>query len=188
MTKDLYSMTKEELWQLFPIKLTPYNKEWPEQFCEMKNTLGITYKGLGIKRIEHIGSTAVKNLWAKPIVDILVELYEWENFERVIELSKKFGFRLVDTDNNRVFMNYGYTENGFAHKVYHLHIREKGDIDELYFRDYLIENKRIAREYKNLKLALWKIFEHNRDGYTFSKTAFIKKYTAIAKTLYKDRY
>ena len=63
----------------------------------------------------------------------------------------------------------GYTDNGFAEKVYHLHLRLEGDHDELYFRDYLIEYPQAAKEYEQLKLSLWKQFEHDRDGYTAAK-------------------
>ena len=62
--------------------------------------------------------------------------------------------------------NKGYTEEGFAEKVFHLHLRYFGDNDELYFRDYLNERPDIAEKYEQLKLSLWKKYEHDRDGYT----------------------
>ena len=79
--------------------------------------------------------------------------------------------------------NKGYTENGFAEKVFHLHLRYIGDNDEIYFRDYLITHPDIAKEYETLKLKLWKRFEHNRDGYTESKSEFITKYKMLAKQI-----
>ncbi|HEL1145044.1 TPA: GrpB family protein, partial [Streptococcus equi subsp. zooepidemicus] len=88
----------------------------------------------------------------------------------------------------RIILNKGYTEHGFAEKVFHLHIRIVGDNDELYFRDYLNEHKEIGKEYEILKLSLWKEFEHDRDGYTEAKTDFIRKYTNLAKSLYGKRY
>ena len=44
----------------------------------------------------------------------------------------------------------------FAEKVYHIHLRLKGDIDEVYFKNYLIDNPDIAKEYEELKIMLWK--------------------------------
>jgi len=70
----------------------------------------------------------------------------------------------------------------------HAHIRLFGDNDELYFRDYLLDNPVIAKEFESLKLSLWKEFEHNRDGYTNAKSNFIRKYTDIAKKVYMSRY
>lgn len=69
--------------------------------------------------------------------------------------------------------------------MYHLHLRYLGDNDELYFKDYLNENPKIAKQYKTLKLNLWKKYEHNKDAYTDAKSEFILKYTIIAKTKYK---
>ena len=84
--------------------------------------------------------------------------------------------------------NKGYTEAGFAKKVFHLHLRYQGDHDELYFRDYLREHPEVAKDYEGLKLALWKAYEHNRDAYTDAKTDFIRKYTQQAKKDYKESY
>ena len=67
-------------------------------------------------------------------------------------------------------------------------LKYAGDNDELYFRDYLIEHLERAKEYEELKLKLWKQFEHNRDDYTNAKTEFVKKYTEKAKVLYGNRY
>ncbi|MDE5867334.1 MAG: GrpB family protein, partial [Anaeroplasmataceae bacterium] len=78
-------------------------------------------------------------------------------------------------------LNKGYTENGFADKVFHLHLRLPNDQDELYFRDYLNAHKEVAKEYEELKIELWKKYEHNRDAYTNAKTEFVKKYTDLAK-------
>ena len=89
---------------------------------------------------------------------------------------------------NRRSFNKGYTENGFAEKVFHLHLRMEGDHDELYFRDYLMKHPQTAREYEQLKHSLWKQFEHDRDGYTAAKTGFVRSVTEQAKQLYNGRY
>ena len=84
--------------------------------------------------------------------------------------------------------NKGYTKYGFAEKVYHLHVRLRGDWKELYFRDYLIEFPEVAKEYSKLKLKIFKEFEHNRDGYTNAKTDFITHHTDNARIKYNKRY
>lgn len=60
--------------------------------------------------------------------------------------------------------------------------------DELYFRDYLNGHPALAEEYEKLKLSLWKKYEHDRDAYTDAKSAFVKKYTDLAKTEYRGGY
>lgn len=179
MSKRLSEMTIEELWQLFPIVLTEHKDCWKsfyaEQAAALKRLLPTDAK------INHIGSTAVKGIWAKPIVDILVEVDETANLSEISTILQYNDWIKMSESAGRASFNKGYTESGFAEKVFHLHLRYFGDNDEIYFRDYLIAHPEVAKEYEALKLALWKQFEHNRDGYTAAKGEFVKKYTAMAK-------
>ena len=102
----------------------------------------------------------------------------------IAQILEKNGFIVMSAEANRVSLNKGYTENGFADKVFHVHLRYTGDNDELYFRDYLNEHSDVAKEYEALKLRLWKQYEHNRDAYTDAKTDFISKWTAAARKKY----
>lgn len=88
----------------------------------------------------------------------------------------------------KLVFNKGYTPDGFAQEVYHLHVRRPGDWDELYFRDYLIGHKDVADDYGRLKLSLLKQYEHDRDGYTQAKAPFVRKYTVLARLELGDRY
>lgn len=175
--KKLSEMSLEELWQLFPIFLTEHNDKWYEYYTEMEKVLKENLSAFSVVRIEHIGSTSLHTIWAKPIIDILVELDADQNMDPVSEKILTCGFIKMNGSEKRMTFNYGYTENGFSQRVYHLHLRYKGDNDELYFRDYLIDNPEIAQKYESMKLRLWHQYEHNRDAYTYAKTDFIKKYT-----------
>ena len=179
MGKKLSEMTLEELWALFPIVLTEHKDCWAEYYAEQATELRkILPKGA---IINHIGSTAVNGIWAKPIVDILVEVSENLDLSEVSKTLQNIGWIQMSASEKRVSLNKGYTEKGFAEKVYHLHLRYFGDNDELYFRDYLNIHPEVAKEYETLKLELWKQFEHDRDGYTAAKSEFVTKYTALAK-------
>ena len=186
MGKKLSEMTLEELWQLFPIFLTEHQECWREWYFEeevlLRNILP------QIKRISHIGSTAVSSIWAKPIIDILVEVPKGSNLIDYKDLIIKRGYICMSQSDDSISFNKGYTENGFAERVFHLHLRYVGNNSELYFRDYLIEHPDMAKKYEELKLKLWKKYEYNRDGYTNAKTELVKKYTEKAKTLYGNRY
>ena len=140
------------------------------------------------ERISHIGSTAVSSIWEKPIIDILVEVPRECNLLSNKDLLVNSGYICMSQSADRISFNKGYTESGFAERVFHLHLRYVGDNDELYFRDYLIEYPDIANEYEKMKLKLWKEYEHNRDGYTNAKTEFVKEYTDEAKLRYGNRY
>ena len=110
------------------------------------------------------------------------------DMEEIAHILEQNGFIKMSDEKRRISFNKGYTKEGFADKVYHIHLRYTGDNDELYFRDYLNEHPQIAKEYEALKLELWKRYEHNRDAYTTAKTDFIHKWTEKAHMLYGKRY
>lgn len=188
MGKKLSEMTFEELWQLFPIILKEHCREWAKLYGDMSVLLKGKLSDCNLVRISHIGSTAVEGIWAKPIIDILVEIASDENMSVISEIITDCGFIKMLESERRMSFNHGYTESGLDEKIYHLHLRYVGDNDRLYFRGYLNDNPNIAREYEWLKLNLWCQYEHNRDSYTEAKTEFIKKYTEYAKSQYGDRY
>ena len=129
------------------------------------------------RRISHIGSTAVKDILAKPIIDILVEVPPEEDMDRIQMLLTGVGYICMSRQGNRISFCKGYTEAGFAEKVYHLHLRFRGDHPELYFRDYLRDHPETAKAYEQLKISLWKRYEHDRDGYTDAKGKFVLHWT-----------
>lgn len=182
MNKKISEMTLEELWQLFPIVLTEYNDRWESFYAEEAAELKKILPNDAI--VNHIGSTAIDGIWAKPIVDILVEISGC--LAEVSAVLENNGWTKMSESEKRISFNKGYTESGFAEKVYHLHLRTVGDNDEIYFRDYLIAHPEIAKEYEALKKELWKKFEHDRDGYTEAKSAFVAEYTALAKNRYRE--
>ena len=187
MAKPLSDMTLEELWEMFPIILTEHKEAWAKWYAEEEKRLAGILPSNDI-RISHIGSTAIKNIWAKPIVDILVELPASASMEGVKEILVQNGYICMSEQANRKSFNMGYTSEGFAKKVFHLHLRYMGDNDELYFRDYLNDKPILAKQYEELKLSLWRKFEHDRDGYTSAKTSFVAEQTVKAKKYYGKKY
>lgn len=188
MTKALEDLTLEELWQLFPIFLREHQDEWKGWYAEERLRLLSFLPANQLVRISHIGSTSLETIWAKPIVDILLEIPKETDMVVMRDLLLQNGFLLMSESKGRMSFNKGYTPSGFAERVFHLHLRYEGDHDELYFRDFLQEHPAVAKDYEKLKLSLWQKYEHNRDAYTEAKTDFIKNYTEKAKKLYGKRY
>ena len=188
MSPSLEEMSLEELWQLFPIFLREHQDEWKDWYEEERLQLLSFLPEHQIVRLSHIGSTSVKTIWAKPIVDILLEIPKETDMTVMKDLLLQNGYLLMSESQGRMSFNKGYTLSGFAERVFHLHLRYEGDHDELYFRDYLQEHPAVAKDYEKLKLSLWEQYEHNRDAYTEAKTDFIKNYTEEAKKLYGGRY
>ncbi len=181
-------MTLEELWELFPIFLVEHNDHWKDDYKEIEICLHDLLKDFPVHRISHIGSTAIQGIRAKNIVDVLIEIPAAGDMKAMAVILEQNGFTIMSAEEPRISLNKGYTVNGFADKVYHIHLRYAGDNDELYFRDYLNDHPEVAKEYETLKLRLAEQYEHNRDAYTDAKTDFISKYTAEARKEYGNRY
>ena len=188
MEKELSELSLEELWERFPIFLVAHKDQWNVFYDEMEAFLKNVLSAYPIERISHIGSTAISGIWAKDIVDVLVEVSKCSDIQEPARVMEQNGFICMSAQTGRISLNRGYTKDGFADKVYHVHLRYSGDNDELYFRDYLKEHRKTAKEYEMLKLQLWKQFAHNRDAYTNAKTGFVRKWTSEAKRLYAGRY
>ena len=144
-------MTLEELWQLFPIFLTEHNPYWRDWYNEETAELKCILPSDSM--FHHIGSTAVLGIMAKPIIDILITVSSADELKQAADILQDHGYIVMSVAKNRISLNKGYTESGFAEKVFHLHLR----------------------------LRLWKKYEHDRDAYTAAKTEFIAKYTDLAK-------
>ena len=183
----LSHMSLEELWKLFPIDLVKHNDSWKEWYLEEVERIKHILSKNSIKRISHIGSTAIPEIDAKNIVDILLEVKNELDLRHAKEMLTQNGYICMSETSTRISLNKGYTEQGYAEKVFHLHLRLDGDHDELYFRDYLLDHVKVAKEYEALKKSLVPAYVHNRDGYTKAKTAFITKITQQARKLYGHR-
>ena len=172
---------------LFPIILCEHEPAWFDWYAEEKERLATLVGADKIVRIEHIGSTAVPALLAKPTVDILLEVAEDTDIGKLVASFPANEYiclrqQTIPT-NDLALLLKGYTPSGFAKKVYHIHVRRPGDWDEVHFRDYLLAHPETAHSYSILKRKLKEQYEHDRDGYTDAKGEFIKAATRRAKNL-----
>lgn len=179
MSKRLQDMTLQELWELFPIEIVDYKPAWP---VWAKDEIKYLEELLAqfAPQIQHIGSTAIPGIMAKSIIDILVELSLKDNKAAIIGIMNNAGYILMNESDDRLSFNKGYTSNGYAEKVYHIHFHEVGDNNEVAFRDYLLANPQCAVEYQTLMLSLLPKYKNDRDGYTNAKTAFVNKILALS--------
>lgn len=180
MSQTLKDMILAELWELFPIVLVAYNPDWSEWANEEILELSALLKDYS-PVINHIGSTAIPNIQAQPIIDILVEINPEADLWRIKEKMEAVGYICMSESENRISFNKGYTPAGYADKVFHIHFHRAGDNNEIRFRDYLIANPEVAKEYEILKLSLLPKYRNDRDGYTEAKTSFVRSVVDIAK-------
>lgn len=178
------------------IAVVDYDPQWPILFEEEKeHLLSCLPFGL-IVRIEHFGSTAVKGLAAKPIVDMLVEVTSLEETRRriapVLEAQGyDYFWRPTTGDDTPPFYAFFIRRDEQGRRTHHIHMVE-GHFEiweRLLFRDYLAARPEIAARYQTLKLELARAYAHDRIAYTERKTEFIVEMTRQAKIFFsEERY
>jgi GrpB-like predicted nucleotidyltransferase (UPF0157 family) len=187
---DINKMTTEELGQLFPIIIVDYNPDWP-RLASIESSIIMEAVGKDfLSRIEHIGSTAVPGLCAKPTIDFLLEILEITDCDLLIKQLQKIGYQLIQKPENpppHMMFAKGYSESGITGQTFHIHLRYPGDWDEIVFRDYLVKNQTVRTQYSRLKRKLADEFKHDREKYTYNKSTFIKNTTLTARKKKKSK-
>ena len=180
-------LTAEQVGKLFPIQIVPYNPDWKMLF-EQEKALITDVLGENVAlNVEHIGSTSVEGLAAKPTIDIIVEVPNLsdEMKQGIIKKLETIGYgNMCNAEkDNKMTLGKGYGENFVCTKTYHIHIREKGNKlqQEIYFRDFLRQNSDVRDEYAKLKYTLAERHQFNREDYTQAKTESIMQIIAQQK-------
>lgn len=157
------------------IKVIPYKTKWANQYKEEgKNIIGVFNRE--IVQIHHIGSTAIKGMFAKPIIDILAVVRNINNIDKFNDRMTQIGYRPMGEFGikGRRFFIKGDDEL----RTHHLHVFQLGNREikkHLSFRAYLIANPDIAKQYSDLKRKLAKSYPHDINKYMDGKDGFIRK-------------
>ena len=166
------------------VVVVSYDPIWPKQYEEEKDRLQKAL-GLIIAQIDHIGSTAVPGLGAKPIIDIMIALNNVAEVNGCILPLKNIGYEPLGENGipGRHFFRKLSKETGI--RTHHLHVVGAGNdfiAKHLLFRDYLRSHPETARQYYQLKKELSSEHGDDRNSYTDAKTQFIESVLAKAKT------
>ena len=156
------------------VELHDYHPDWARQFEDEKNKITDAI-GDEIIGIEHIGSTSIKGLGAKPIIDMMVGVKELDRVDILVKPLAKIEYEYVPKSEfkDRRFFRKGLWGNGTCH----LHICEfEGNewYEKLLFRNYLRAHPETAEEYYALKKELASKYKYDRPTYTKNKGSFIK--------------
>ena len=165
------------------IVIVDYDPKWPAWFEEEKNRL-FQRMGRWVTDIEHIGSTAVPGLGAKPVIDMMIGVSSLPEADAyclapIASLGYEYFKKYEDQMPYRRYFCKNQSENILEH---HIHLVEKGGEfweRHLAFRDYLRANTETARDYEQLKRVLAPQFT-DRNEYAAAKTDFIKNIEAKA--------
>lgn len=168
------------------VKIVQYDPRWKELFeTEQKRLRKLLSKEF--VDIQHIGSTAVPGLSAKPVIDIAVGVMSMGNAKKYIHEIEKIGYvwrsKFGRIDRHIVFAKgNGVTNTNYLHLV-----KYRGKIweDRIAFRDYLIQHATARKQYEKLKYKLAAKFSDDRESYTGQKEMFVKEIlnrTTVRKT------
>lgn len=164
------------------VEVVPHCKEWENSAIRtielLKNILENDFTD-----IQHIGSTSIKSIYSKPIIDIAVAVNDFSTILKYNELLEKQGiiYRGQDRENQLLYVMGDFENNTRTH---HIHIVLNNSIEwnnYINFRDFLNNNTKFAKAYSDLKISLAKKYPNDRNAYTEGKSEMINKILNIAR-------
>lgn len=157
------------------VRLEEHNELWITSARDMIETLSKICSPTST--IEHIGSTSIPSIKAKPIIDLLIGVDSFDEVKKKIDVFASIGFIYNPQVGNDAWI-YFNRKNEDDCSTYHLHVllkQSQAYKNHRYFRDYLNKHKTIAKDYESLKLALANTYPNNRVEYTKRKETMIKR-------------
>ncbi|MHA2431200.1 MAG: GrpB family protein [Promethearchaeota archaeon] len=173
------------------IRIVPADSQWKILFKKEKKYLERILPKELICRIEHFGSTAIPNLSAKPIIDMLVEVTNLDECrKRIVPILVSKGYEYLwrpFIGNQPPFYAWFIKRDNEGNRTHHIHMVESHFSlwDALLFRDYLIHFPKEAKKYEDLKFFLVNKYQNNRIKYTSAKTNYIRETTKKAKKYFQ---
>ena len=164
-----------------PITLVPYDPTWPRQFAEERERLTQVLAPWLAGPIEHIGSTAIPGLIAKPIIDIMAGVRDLPSSIHAHTALQSLHYVYFPY---RADVMHWFCKLSPARRTHHLHLVPiSGALwnDRLVFRDYLRSSQAALAEYAALKTGLAAQYQFDREAYTDAKTGFVQSVLSRAR-------
>jgi len=164
------------------VKLEPYNDKWSKLFDKERELLSSQLKNL-IVEIEHVGSTSIEGLFAKPIIDIAIGVSSLDVIIKLKEKVKEVGYVEVPVslDGKHVFAKY--KQKKITHFLHVMIYNQNLWLDQISFRDYLRSAPDAKLEYIKLKEKLANKYPNDVISYTNKKKKFVDDILKRAKKL-----
>lgn len=170
--------------------VVPYDDVWLEMYEKEKNIM-LDILGNIIIDIQHFGSTSIKGLSAKPIIDIMIVVNDINYIDEYNHIMESNGYSVRGEngiEGRRYFVKFAQDNSG--NHTHHIHIYQKGNphiSDELMFRDYLRINNEALKEYERVKIAASLKFRYSPKEYVDAKYDCVMSIMDKAKSYYKNR-
>lgn len=187
ITVEDYIADSPDIQKKDQVKLVPYSSEWPLLAQTEIDKIKSVFPQNAIIDIQHVGSTAIPGLSAKPILDIQIAVASLENMKLMaVPILQKLGYEYwsANPDPKRMFFVKGMPPYG-EKRTHHVHIFEQNSDhwrNKLLFRDYLRSNPDVAEEYERLKIKLAQEHLYDREKYTDEKLNFVNHVLQLAKS------
>ena len=153
--------------------MVPYDPGWPVCFEQERIAIQTAIGSAVTGGIHHVGSTSVPGLAAKPVIDILVGVHDLESSRACFEPLARLDYVYAPYRPEEM---HWFCKPDPSRRTHHLHLvptRSQRFREELAFRDHLRSHPDDLDAYAELKRDLAVRFEHDREGYTAAKAAFI---------------
>lgn len=166
------------------VLVVPYNEEWPKEFEKIKAEI-IQVLGQLTVSVEHVGSTSVQGLWAKPVIDIDVVISDNKLLPFVINKLENIGYKYegnIGIEGREAFCY----ENKPEYMLHHLYVCPQNSKElkrHLAFRDYLRMHFDAVQEYSKVKREGAALYPDNIEGYIQYKNSIVEKIYGKCKIL-----
>jgi GrpB-like predicted nucleotidyltransferase (UPF0157 family) len=163
-----------------PVHVVPYDSDWPQRFVAERELLAAALGRWLVGPIEHVGSTAVPGLAAKPVIDIMAGVGTLDDSRPAIPVLERLQYCYSDYRSD---VMHWLCKPSPARRTHHLHLvpfRSPLWVERVAFRDYLRGHAETALEYEHLKQQLAERFRFDREAYTDAKTNFISRVVKAA--------
>ncbi|HEX6126414.1 MAG TPA: GrpB family protein [Pyrinomonadaceae bacterium] len=158
------------------IEVVPHQLQWRDEFNEEARLVAAAL-GDNVAAVHHIGSTAIPYIYSKPIIDLLVEVHEIREVDRLSSAMESLGYE-IKGEFGIPGRRYFRKDNPRGIRTHQIHIFESGSSQierHLAFRDYLIAHPDEARKYGDLKRKLADEHPEDPERYMDGKDGFIKE-------------
>lgn len=164
----------------YKVRLLPHNEKWNDEFSQVRSQIEAVWSD-NVRDIQHVGSTAIHNIPAKPVLDIAVRLNSIQNMD--IDALKQLGYDYCGPRCDRSTYHLYVLRDENQISLRHIHCYDVSDhefFQLIGFRDYLNSHPDGAKQYSELKKKLADLYPEDRAAYTKGKEDFIRKiYTLL---------
>lgn len=159
------------------VVLAPSSELWPLAFGEVRDELLVVFSGVQVE-VEHIGSTSVPGLSAKPVLDVLLGAASFAAIEQRIAGLERVGYEYRRSYEQFIPDRRYFVRPESETMRVHLHAVVKGGSiwqNHLHVRDALRRDPHLREEYQSIKVSLATRFHNDKDAYTAAKDPFIRR-------------